>query len=237
MNHSLAAVASRIQERNNALRSELSALELLQIQLAQAEEQLAEDERKSADARRDLLEAVRRRHGLELDRLRVADESRRADEEASALRTEAEVLRARASELARKFDEEDAPTYARHDLSTKLHAMRSEAALVAAQRERRRREERLRDLRERAERQRADAAEARREEGRAREGCAEMERREEEDDEEAVALGMQIKGVLAKKASLRSALNQALEMQQTATLNRDTWERRCVEGGSRGYGI
>lgn len=65
---------------------------------------------------------------------------------------------------------------------------------------------------------------------RIREERAEMDRREEEDDEETVALNMQIKSVLAKKASLRSALNDAREMQQTASSNRNTWERQCVEG-------
>mmetsp|Transcript_258 Transcript_258/g.559 ORF Transcript_258/g.559 Transcript_258/m.559 type:complete len:232 (-) Transcript_258:2026-2721(-) len=230
MNHSLAAVASRIQERNNALRSELAALELLQIQHAQAKQLLKADERASAEARKEFLAAVRSRHGLELECIQIANDSRRVDESTSELKTNAAAIRSRTEDLERRFDEEHAPVYAKHDLSTKLHSMRSEARLVAAQRKKRRREERLRGLADRTERQRGEASEMRTEADRIREECLEMDRREEEDDEETVALNMQIKSVLANKASLRSALKEAREMQQTATSNRDTWERRCVEG-------
>jgi len=198
MNHSLAAVASRIQERNNALCSELATLELLQPQCIQAEQCLKADEAASAKARRELLTSVRARHGLELERLNIEDESRKIDESVAEARKAAEVVRAETEELRRKFDEEQAPVFAAHDLKSKLHTMRSESTLVAAQRKKARREERLRDLRERTERQSGEAKEHRLEAQSVREGCEEMDRREEEDDEETVALGMQIKSVLAK---------------------------------------
>ncbi|KAL7523054.1 hypothetical protein ACHAXR_000008, partial [Thalassiosira sp. AJA248-18] len=120
---------------------------------------------------------------------------------------------------------------AKHDLSTKLYSMRSEACLVAAQKKKQRREEKLRSLKEQAEHQWIEAREMRTEKERINEECMDMDRREEEDDEETVALNMQIKSVLAKKASLRSALSEAREMHQTASSNRDNWERRVVEGG------
>ena len=117
---------------------------------------------------------------------------------ASALHGEAADVRAGTGEIARRHDEEHAPIYAAHDLSTRLHSMRSEARLVAAQGRKRRREGRLRGLGDRTGRQRGEAGEMRTETDRIREERAEMDRREEEDDEETVALNMQIKSVLAK---------------------------------------
>mmetsp|Transcript_19860 Transcript_19860/g.37365 ORF Transcript_19860/g.37365 Transcript_19860/m.37365 type:complete len:178 (+) Transcript_19860:1205-1738(+) len=171
MNHSLAAVASRIQERNNALRSELAALELLQIQHAQAKQCLKADERALAEVRKELLTAVRSRHGLELECIQIANESRKVDESISELKTNAAGIRSRIKDLERKFDEEHAPIYAKHDLSTKLHSMRSEACLVAAQRKKHRREEKLQGLMERTERQRGEASEMRTETDRICEEC------------------------------------------------------------------
>ncbi|KAL9179932.1 hypothetical protein ACHAXT_007902 [Thalassiosira profunda] len=230
MQSSLAAVASRIAERNNALRNELASLDLLKSQQSEAERSEAADELRSAEVRRGLLAAVRSRHGLELECLRLAEEARKSDASAAALRNKTEALATRTTELAKKFDEEHAPVYAKHGVATKLHAMKEGARLAAAEGRKREREDRLATLRERAGRQRGEAGGMRAEAARVREECEERDRREEEDDEETVALAMQIRSVLAKKASLRSALNEAKEVHSTASSNREAWERRCVEG-------
>ena len=198
MNHSLAAVASRIQERNNALRAELASLELLRSQHAQAEERLRAEERAFADARKALLTAVRARHAAELERRRDDDAARDLAAAAARLREDAAAGRARTADLAARFDRDHAPTYAAHDLSTALFARRAEARLVAAQSRKRRREERLLDLAERTARQRREAEEAQATAARVREEREALDRGEGEDDEETVALNMQIKSVLAQ---------------------------------------
>ena len=76
--------------------------------------------------------------------------------------------------------------------------MQSEATLVAAQRKKQRRETKLQSLKEQTERQTRESIEMRTECERIRDECMELDRREEEDDEETVALSMQIKSVLAK---------------------------------------
>ena len=66
---SLAAVASRINERNNALRSELATLEILRSE-EDAAKKVFDAEEKSTREVQELLAASLRRHGLELERLR-----------------------------------------------------------------------------------------------------------------------------------------------------------------------
>jgi hypothetical protein len=201
MNHSLAAVASRIQERNNALSAELSTLEHLRARLARAESDLASDEAESSDVRARLLCAVRARHGTELDCLRVAEDARRTNGEIEVLRAEIRRASERSRELEARFEAEHAPAYAEHDVSTSLYTARLGGALESSRRRRRIREERLSDLRERTESQMREADEMRLERERISIGFAELDRREEEDDEETMALGMQIKSVLAKVRS------------------------------------
>ena len=230
MNQSLAAVASRIAERNNALRSELATLELLKAQKDEAEQCLKVDEHKSAEVRKQLLTAVRSRNDLELTCIVMKEDSLKVDESISDLQTKTAGIRDKTTELKRTVEDKHAPIYAKHDLSTKLYSMRSEACLVAAQRKKQRREGKLSSLKEQTNRQSEEASMMRVEKEQIHEECLELDRREEEDDEETVALNMQIKSVLAKKASLRSSLADAREMQSNASQNCDTWERRCVEG-------
>ena len=220
MNHSLTAVAARIQERNNALVSELATEELLKVQLGLAEQTLRADEEASLIVRKDLLSAVRDRHGLELECLQIKGETLKIDASITELEKSTKEIREQTKELEIS-NEEQAPIYAKHDISTKLYSMRSEAALIAAQQKKQRREDKLRNLKEHTERQHSEASQMQMEKESIRDECMELDRTEEEDDEETVALSMQIKSVLAKKSSLRAALNDAREKQQAVASNRE----------------
>ena len=87
--------ASRIQERKNALCSELATLEVLQHnKLRSHNECLKDDELASADVLREqLLTAVRSRNGLELECLQVEDDSRKVEQATSELKADAEGIR------------------------------------------------------------------------------------------------------------------------------------------------
>jgi hypothetical protein len=198
MNHSLAAVASRIQERNHALTAELATLEILRSRLGRAESDLASDEAESSDARVRLLVAARARHGTELERHRASEDARRVGSEIDALRGGIERSGDRRRELGARFDADHAPAYAEHDVRASLYAARLGCALESAERRRRVREGRLRSLGERTESHMREVDEMRLERERLTIGFEELDRREEEDDEETMALGMQIKSVLAK---------------------------------------
>jgi chromosome segregation ATPase len=220
MNHSLTAVAARIQERNNALVSELATEELLKVQLSLAEQTLRADEEASLIVRKDLLSAVRDRHGLELECLQIKGETLKIDASITELEKATKEIREQTKELEIS-NEEQAPIYAKHDISTKLYSMRSEAALIAAQQKKQRREDKLRNLKEHTERQHEEANQMRSETESIRDECMELDRTEEEDDEETVGLSMQIKSLLAKKSSLRAALNDAREKQHAVASNRE----------------
>jgi chromosome segregation ATPase len=195
---SLREVAQRIQERNNTLASEQATLDLLRDQLDLAKKRLHADQLSTQTARKRLLEAVRSRHGVELDVLAKKEEIANIVDETSALRSSIEGIRLKTNELRAKFQREHAPLYARHDVSTSLHAMQFESLLVKAQTKKQRREEKLHHLRSETERQRVEIERMREETGRRRDEIEEFERREEEEDEEMVGLTMQIRQVLGK---------------------------------------
>lgn len=195
---SLQQVAQRIQERNNALASEQATLELLQDQLELAKKRLADDELATQKARKHLLTAMRSRHGVELDLLSKKEETAAIRSEAAGLQSSIESIRLQTNELRRKFEEEHAPLYAKHDVSTSLHAMRSESLLIKAQQKKQRREDKLHHLKSETERQRFETDRMREETERLRDEIEGFARREEEEDEEMVGLTMQIRQVLAK---------------------------------------
>lgn len=195
---SLQQVAQRIQERNNALATEQATLELLQEELELAKKQLAADELATQTARKRLLTAVRSRHGVELDILSKKEETAQLINDTTTLHSSIDSIRLRTNELRTNFQKQHAPLYARHDVSTSLHAMQYESLLVQAQKKRQRREDKMDHLKSEAERQRIETERMREETGRIRDEVEMFERREEEEDEEMVGLTMQIRQVLAK---------------------------------------
>lgn len=195
---SLREVAQRIQERNNALASEQATLELLQTQLALAKKRLAADEISTQTARKRLLTAVRSRHGIELDILTKKEEIAAITNETTKLQRTIDAIQHKTNELRSKFDKEHAPLYASHGVSTSLHVMQSEALLVNAEKKKNRREEKMHHLKSDAERQRLETERMREETERLRDDTEGFENREEEEDEEMVALTMQIRQVLSK---------------------------------------
>ncbi|KAL3795329.1 hypothetical protein HJC23_009502 [Cyclotella cryptica] len=223
---SLQQVAQRIHERNNALATEQATLELLHDQIDFAKKRLNEDQLATQSVRKELLTVLRLRHGVELDCLQLTEEANTMEKSTATTQASINGVRLKTNEIRKKFEDEQAPIYAAHDVSITLHAMHSESILVRAQRKKQRREEMLSELRQQTDRQRAEAESMREEMGRIRDQLSAFDRREEEEDEEMVGLTMQIRQVLAKKTSTRQSLNNAREVLQTAVDNRDNWKSK-----------
>jgi len=226
---SLAAVASRINERNNTLRSELATLELLHSEEEDAKATLIAEEKSTLEVRQELLTAVRSRHGLELECIRMKGETADINIAVSALRSGIDDILERTKQLQRKFDEDEVSIFAAHDVSMKVYTMKSEATLERAQTKKRRREEKLAYLKDETKRQHEETKKMREEKQKLKNQVEEWLLVEEEEDEDLVSLNMQIKSVLEKKASLRSSLTEVKEVLRNAVENRDHWERMCVE--------
>ena len=223
------AVASRINERNNALKTELATLELLREEQQGAKLSLLEEEKSSREVREELLTAVRSRHGLELECLRMKGEMAKIDDAVRRMRSNTDDIREQTKELQRKFTEEQVPIFAEHLTQISFFTMKSEATLERAQTKKRRREEKLAYLHDETKRQQEEITNMKREHDMLRENIVEMGQMEEEEDEDLVALNMQIKSVLEKKSLLRTSLKDTKEILNNAAENRDEWERKCME--------
>lgn len=159
----------------------------------------------------------------------MKEETSKIEEETAVLRSCIDDIHEQTRQLQQKFDEEHVPIYAAHDVSTTVYTMKSEATLERAQTKKRRREEKLSYLSDITKRQHEETKNWQEEDERLRENILALDELEEEEDEDLVALNMQIKSVLEKKASLRSSLKEVKEVLHNATENRDAWESRCVE--------
>lgn len=198
MNHSLAAIAERIQGRNDALRSELGTLDLLQSQVHNATHILHWEEMAHASSRKVLLTSLQSSHEIELQVLQLKDNIRSTDRSISNLQKETSILRDKTLALSNQYETKHAPVYANHSLSTKLYMLQLQSNLDAAQSKKRSRDDKLRQFQENTKRMRQDIDTMESEHGRISEMQNELAYKEEEDDEEMVALGMQIKSVLVK---------------------------------------
>lgn len=210
------------------MRSELAALDMLRDSLAHEEQVLKDEENKTKCARKHLLMAQQERNDKELQLLSI-DGSCPAKKSTTAIKSDTALIRERSEELHHEYLEEHAPIYARHDVSTRLHLMKSNACLDAAQRKKQRREDRLQYLRGETSRQRNEVGELIEENEIIEEKIKSLLASEEQDDDEVVEIDSIIKHVLSKKLTLRAELSKTQDILEVATENRDTWERRCNE--------
>ena len=174
-------------------------MDVLRSQLKKAESDLVGNAAASTTARVQFLSTVRDRHSVELELLRTTvDEGTRLEDEIDAMRSEIRRYQESARDLENKFARDYLPVYSKHIVSTSLYLVECESKLASAQKKRKQREDRLCALRTKTNQQRCMVEEMREERTRISRGFAELDRREEEDDEETMALGMQIKDLLAK---------------------------------------
>jgi hypothetical protein len=198
MNHSLAAIAERIQGRNDALRSELGTLDALQSQLHNANQLLQVEEIAHATTRKSLLLSLQSSHEIELQVLQLKDNIHTIESSISQLHNDTSTFHSKTRDFSHQFDTNHAPIYANHALSTKLYLLQLQSNLDNATSKNQNRANKLKSLHENATRMRHDIESMTSEHTRLIEIQNELDTKEEEDDEEMVALGMQIKSVLAK---------------------------------------
>ena len=174
-------------------------MDVLRSQLTKAESDLVGNAAASNSARVQFLSTVQDRHSVELELLRTtAEEGTRLKDEIDTMREEIQRYQESARDLENEFARDYLPVYSKHSASTSLYLMGCEGKLASAQKKRKQREGRLCTLRTKTNQQRCMVEEMREERTRISRGFAELDRREEEDDEETMALGMQIKDLLAK---------------------------------------
>ena len=200
---------------------------MLRDSLNHEEKVLKDEENKARCARKRLLMILRERNEKELQLL--DDDSCPTMKTTTAIKSETALIRERSEQLQNEFDREHAPIYARHDVSTRLHVMKSKACLAAAQRKKQRREDRLQYLRGETSRQRNEVGALIEEKERLQENIKVLLDSEEQDDDEVVETASIIKHVLSKKSTLRAELSKTQDILEAAIENRDTWERRVSE--------
>mmetsp|Transcript_1523 Transcript_1523/g.2044 ORF Transcript_1523/g.2044 Transcript_1523/m.2044 type:complete len:271 (+) Transcript_1523:109-921(+) len=194
----LAAVAARIQERANALASERAELELLQAELEEANSTLESETITNSIVRKSYLTAVRTRHGLELDVLRLQDECNELTQSTNIAREQVDEISNTTEEIKERWNKAITNSYAPHGIRKELYKRRIEGRVRRRQEKRRKRERKLDNLALKAHSYAEEAESMHREREKLREEIREMDEREEREDEEIAALDMQIKSTLAK---------------------------------------
>jgi len=232
----IATVAQRIRDRALQLEAARRELSQLEATVRTARDDLAAERRSHAAGRADLLTAVRSRHGVELELLAVRDRAVAVDDEIGRIRAEAAQVRTAAAERRERWADAEAALCVPHEVEAGTHRLAAEDAVRRLEERREERERRLRGLADRTARAAEEEAEQRREADRLREEAAELEGREEAEDEEVAALAMQIRATIRKKSSLRGALEEARERHGEANDRMLRMEREVTKYSSHGYG-
>ena len=225
----IATVAQRIRDR--ALQLEATRFELSQLQntVQTARDTLAAERRSNAAVRTDLLTALQSRHGVELKLLSVQDRTEAVEEEIGRIQDQTEQIRQTAAERRAQWSSVESAVCVPHEVEAGTYQLAAQDAVRRLDEERQRRTRHLTRLADRTNRVLEDCADLQREMGRLQEETAEMESREEAEDEEVAALAMQIRATVRKKASLRGALEEARQRYEEANERMLRMEREVTK--------
>ena len=141
--------------------------------------------------------------------LSVQDRTVGIEEEIGRIQTATEQIRAATAERRSRWSDVEAMVCVPHEVEAGTHHLAARDVLRRLDERRERRARRLTRLTDRTRLAAEDCAALQREMDRLREEMAEMERREEAEDEEVAALAMQIRATIRKKSSLRGAVEEA----------------------------
>lgn len=227
----IATVAARIRDRALQLEATRTELRQAQTDLDQAKTALSSHRQINSSVRADMLEAVRSRHGVELELLKVEQQTGGMEDEIAAINEEAEQTRQATAQLRGKYARIETDIYARHEVEVGTYRLAAEDVVKRQERKRRKRERRLDDLALKADQCREEASAMERECTRLRDVVADMDGQEEREDEEVAALAMQIRATLKKKSSLRAALQEAKDRHREANEYMLRWEKEITRYG------
>ena len=201
----LAAVATKIRDRALQLEAAQRELQTSHSDRTAVQSNLTGERRTNDQLRTRLLEAVRSRHGVELEVLQVQEGLAGLEGEIDAAMEESRSLRAATASYRSHLDGVAAAVYARHESEAETHLLAAETAVREADDRRRKRERLMDDAALQTARWREEAETFRAERERLMEEADELDDREEAEDEEVTALAMQIRATL-KKVSLHTFL-------------------------------
>lgn len=250
---SILAVANKIHERALQLASERGARDVAQAELESVRTILEEETKRFHKVRRRLLSSIRTRNGIELEVYKIRDKHRENIETAIRLEKETKELEQQSHDLDRQWRETVSELCAPHQAKRDIYQRILESRLAKHQRTTERRKRKLDFLHNEANHciEQRKSASTEIEELAAL--TTAMEDREENEDEEIASLSMQINAMISKvrsnfsvalvstannkplftlamqRASLRRAVEEAKENNDTANEDMTMWEQRCVQ--------
>jgi len=211
----IAAIAAKFQDRASQLASEQATLDVNRERLREAQCQLEHEEIQHTKARREMLTCVCTHHTAELDRMALEEQVETKKRCIEQSRWEVKELQSKLEQMRRRIEDQQS-NYTGHIVETELFRRIFEGEIRRNKEEAEKREQTLVQILRESEQAQRDMDDINRQIDILVQEQRPMEEKAEIEDEEITAIGMQIKATLAKKRSLRAAVNQAQEKLQTS---------------------
>lgn len=212
-NNSIAAVASRIQERAIEYTNEQKNLKINQNKLAEAKDILERETSKNESLRKELLEKETKRNEAELDLIRLREEINETNDikkvspknraTLPCVTSEVEKLKKEKDDMLTEWNRLEREVYSKHHTKVELYKRKIEVELNERESKKERLESELVTLKYKIEHAKQDTRSIKKEISQIRQQNSEMGELEEKENEEISSFHFQIKECLSKRASLR----------------------------------
>lgn len=221
-------IANRIQQKATALTEEQHHLQNLQDELQSLTHQHKKQQIDNESLRISLLQKLRSRHGMELEVFQRKRDLQDLQSKIDKSKDQITSLENERTNLQEKITEEE-QIYAPHLVKIELCQRALDHKVQECRSKKRLREEELDSFVLQRERNLEEANGLKREDERFETKIGVLKQVEGNEIQEIAALSMQIKMTISKRASLRSALQDARERNEVANKTMDKWEEECMK--------
>lgn len=196
--NSIAAVAARIQERATEVASERAAVELAKAELAQLQNILQQEEKKTGAVRRTMLSTVRERHGVEMELYKVCDLQEERLSKLDDYQRETNDAKEEMMQVHEDWEDTVDDLYVEHNLQRELYKRCVNGRIKRREECIKERDQKLRQLEQETKSFEEETKHMTEETRQLEENIVDMDSREEKEDEEVTALSMQIRATIQK---------------------------------------
>lgn len=227
LSESIQAIGQKILEKANTLQAEQQTLEQLSILESSLSGSIQECKDQHRHIRKNLLEVLRDRHGVELKILQSTLDRKDAFKRLEMYQQQI-ATREKEWNSLNDLHQEEIKIMSPHLCEIRIHEIKVIHELEEKRDRKRRVKEQLDDLQSKHDGYLSDTADYTKSVEEIEQIIRHLEEAERSEDEEIAALGFQIKAMLEKKTALRNVLYEARERNEVGNERMRLWEEEML---------
>mmetsp|Transcript_9198 Transcript_9198/g.13420 ORF Transcript_9198/g.13420 Transcript_9198/m.13420 type:complete len:241 (-) Transcript_9198:187-909(-) len=228
VSQAMSGMAAHLQQQAMQIAQESNLVDSKKAEVAELQRQLQEATQQNNELRRHLLTALRSRHGVELELMKVQDRQKERKQRTEICVQETREFEEKTTRAEEEFEEAVNNTYAPQKAMQEIYAHAMKMKLRNQREAKKRRDQQLSVFRRKTDEMNHGEETMNTKMGKFKREIEQFNMREEPDDEVVSGLAMQIKATLTNRAAQRKTLREVKHARFEANEKMVRWEHECM---------